>query len=130
LDEALTQYSTMLYYEKVYGPDRAAGILQGVFVQTHQGLVGMGQDLHAGLPASAYRSGLYWPIVYDKGALYFHELRKAVGDESFFKILRTYYSQHRYRIATPESLLDVVEDVTGDRHQEIFGKWIGESAGG
>jgi hypothetical protein len=28
LDEALTQYSTMLYYEKAYGPERAAGILR------------------------------------------------------------------------------------------------------
>jgi hypothetical protein len=127
LDEALTQYSTMLYYEKVYGPERATGILRGEFVQTHQSLIRRGRDMPAGLPASAYGPELYWQIVYDKGALYFHELRQVVGDESFFEILQTYYSRHRYRIATPESFLAVVESVTGDQHQDIFEKWIAES---
>jgi hypothetical protein len=127
LDEALTQYSTMLYYEKVYGPERAAGILRGEFVQIHQNLVRRGRDMPAGLAASAYGPELYWQIVYDKGALYFHELRQAVGDESFFEILQTYYSRHRYKIATPESLLAVIESVTGDRHQDIFDTWIAGS---
>jgi hypothetical protein len=130
LDEALTQYSTMLYYEKVYGPDRAAGILRGEFIQTHQNLLFRGRDMPAGLPAGAYGPRLYWEIVYDKGALYFHELRQAVGDESFFEILQTYYSRHRYRIATPESFLAVVESVTGDRHQDVFDAWIAESVEG
>jgi aminopeptidase N len=126
LDEALTQYSTMLYYEKVYGPERAAGILRGEFIQTHQSLVRRGRDMPAGLAAAAYGPELYWQIVYDKGALYFHELRTTVGDEPFFEILQTYYSRYRYRIATPESFLAVVESVTGDRHQDIFEKWIAE----
>jgi aminopeptidase N len=126
LDEALTQYSTMLYYEQVYGPERAAGILRGEFLQTHQSLIRRGRDMPAGLAAAAYGPELYWQVVYDKGALYFHELRQVVGDEPFFEILRTYYSRHRYRIATPESFLDVVESVTGDRHQDVFEKWIAE----
>jgi len=116
----------MLYYEKVYGPERAAGILRGEFIQTHQSLVRRGRDMPAGLEAAAYGPELYWQIVYDKGALYFHELRTTVGDEAFFEILRTYYYRHRYRIATPESFLAVVESVTGDRHQDIFEKWIAE----
>ncbi len=124
LDEALTQYSTMLYYEKVYGPERAASILQTEFVQVHQSLVRQGRDMLVGLPASAYGPVLYWQIVYDKGALYFHELRQAVGDDAFFEILQQYYSRHQYRIATPESFLDVVESVTGDRHLGIFEAWI------
>jgi hypothetical protein len=125
LDEALTQYSTMLYYEAIYGPEVADTIVNGEFLGTYESLVGVGRDMPAGLPASAYGPELYWDIVYDKGALYFHYLRQEVGDELFFEILRTYYSRHRYRIATPESLLNVVESVTGDRHQGIFDRWIG-----
>jgi hypothetical protein len=126
LDEALTQYSTMLYFEKVYGPDRAASVLRSEFVETHERLVRSGHDLPAGLPASAYRPSLYWQVVYDKGALYFHELRQAVGDELFFEILKAHYAQHRYGIATPESFLEVVESVTGDRYLDIFEEWIGK----
>jgi aminopeptidase N len=127
LDEALTQYSTMLYYENVYGPDRAASVLRTEFIQTHERLVRSGRDLPVGLPASAYGSSLYWQVVYDKGALYFHELRQAVGDDAFFEILKAHYTQHRYGIATPESFLDVVESVTGDRYLGIFEEWIGQS---
>jgi hypothetical protein len=115
----------MLYYEAIYGPEVADTIVNGEFLGTYESLVGVGRDMPAGLPASAYGPELYWDIVYDKGALYFHYLRQEVGDELFFEILRTYYSRHRYRIATPESLLNVVESVTGDRHQGIFDRWIG-----
>jgi aminopeptidase N len=76
LDEALTQYSTMLYYEKAYGAVRATRILQGRFIQTHQNLAREGRDMPAGLPVSAYGPDLYWQVVYDKGALYFHGLRQ------------------------------------------------------
>jgi aminopeptidase N len=79
----------------------------------------------AGLPANAYPPGLYFDIVYDKGALYFHELRERVGDEAFFGTLQTYYDRHRYQIATSESFLATVEEVTGDRHRDLYEKWIG-----
>jgi aminopeptidase N len=124
LDEALTQYSTMLYYESVYGRERADGILQSVFRGTEQMLVRSGQDQPIGLPAEEYPRARYWQIVYDKGALYFHELRQAVGDEAFFEILQTYYEQNRYGIATPPDLLAAIESVTGERHLDLYQKWV------
>jgi hypothetical protein len=124
LDEALTQYSTMLYYEKTYGKQRADGILYGVFVQTYESLKRMGRDMPAGLPANAYPPDLYWDIVYDKGALFFHELRERVGDDAFFAVLQTYYIRHRYQIATPDSFLGTVEEITGDPHLDLFETWI------
>jgi hypothetical protein len=128
LDEALTQYSTMLYYEQVYGKERAQAILRGEFERSYQSLLRQGRDMPAGLSSEDYPPDLYWDVVYDKGALYFHELREAVGDEAFFEILQTYYQRHRYEIATPEMFLDAVEAVTGDPQQEIYTKWIGERA--
>jgi len=129
LDEALTQYSTMLYYERIYGAERARSVRYGEFEQVHRNLKRRGRDLPVGLPAQEYPAELYWQVVYDKGALYFHALRETVGDESFFEILRTYYQDNRYRIATPDSFLAAVENVTGDPHTELFETWIvGESA--
>jgi len=125
LDEALTQYSTMLYYEAVYGKARANAILNTVFVQTHRALKSAGRDMPADLPADAYPSHLYFDTVYDKGALYFHELRERLGDEVFFDTLQPYYERHRFQIATPQSFLDTVEDVTGDRHLDLYEAWIG-----
>jgi aminopeptidase N len=124
LDAALTQYSTMLYYEKAYGKQRADGIVYGVFVSTYESLRRMGRDLPAGLPANAYPPDLCWDIVYDKGALYFHELRERVGDEAFFELLRTYYARHRYQIATADSFLGTVEEITGDPQLDLYETWI------
>lgn len=127
LDEALTQYSTMLYYEKVYGKDRARAILQQEFEASYQSVLRQGRDMPAGLSSKEYPPDLYWDVVYDKGALYFHSLREAVGDEAFFQILQTYYQRHRYEIASPEMFLDAVQTVTGDQHRDIYKKWIGEN---
>jgi hypothetical protein len=124
LDEALTQYSTFLYYEAVYGPERAKGVLNAEFIHTHRELVRSGLDLPVGLPASSYSSRLYWQVVYDKGALYFHNLREAIGDAAFFEVLQVYFRDNRYRIATPEDWLAAVEKVTGDRHLAIYQTWI------
>ncbi|MEA3375542.1 MAG: hypothetical protein U9R72_05020 [Chloroflexota bacterium] len=54
VDEALTQYSTLLYYEKAYGKERADGILYSEFIQTYESLKGTGRDMPAGLPADSY----------------------------------------------------------------------------
>ncbi len=124
LDEALTQYSTMLYYEAVYGEERAAAIRTVEFQRVHERLARSGIDTPAGQPASAYGPGLYWDIVYDRGALYFHNLREELGDDLFFEFLRTYYQRHRYQIATPESFLATLEDVTGSRYLDLFETWI------
>jgi aminopeptidase N len=129
LDEALTQYSTLLYYEEVYGPERAEAIRYSQFEQVNESLIQRGRNLPIGMAADEYSSGLYWEIVYDKGALYFHNLREAVGDEVFFDIMRTYYRRHKYEIATPESFLDTVEDVSGDRYEELFEEWVVGGAG-
>lgn len=114
----------MLYYEKSYGKQRADGILYSVFVQTYESLKMSGRDMPAGLSANAYPPSLYWDIVYDKGALYFHELRERVGDETFFEILQTYCVRHRYQIATSDSFLGTVEEITGDRHLDLYDMWI------
>ena len=124
LDEALVQYSTLLYHEVIYGPEAAADILERYFAQAHRELVAAGDDMPVGLPVAAYSPSLYGPVVYRKGPLYFHALREEVGDEDFFAILQTYYNHHRYGIATPDSFLTTVNIITGDPHMDLFEEWI------
>jgi hypothetical protein len=131
LDEALTQYSTLLYYEKVYGPERAASVLNTEFLQTYRELIRRGLDLPVGLPADAYSPEVYWSVVYDKGALYFHELRQEIGDPAFFEVLRVYFKNNRYGIAEPGDWLGAVTEVTGDSHWSLYQEWIeGDNPGG
>lgn len=124
LDEALTQYTTLLYYEFLYGAETAASILKNDFQATYNRLVKEGNDMPAGLSVAAYPRDLYGPVIYRKGALYFHALRQRVGDENFFALLQAYYRRHRYGIATPDSFLATVKMVTGSEHRDLYERWI------
>jgi hypothetical protein len=126
LDEALVQYCTLLYFEERYGQDMAASLLESVFRQPYEELEGTGRDRPAGYPVSAYSRRDYGPLVYQKGPLYFHELRQLVGDEAFWGILETYFERNRYSIAGPEDWLAAVETtVSGEGFPNLYEEWIG-----
>jgi len=124
LDEALAQYSTLLYFEERYGADLAPRLVEQVFRRPYEELVDSGRDLPAGLPVEAYSGEDYGPVVYQKGPLYFHALRREVGEEDFWAILQAYFAGNRYGIATPEDWLAAVEAVTGDEQRDLYGQWI------
>ncbi len=124
LDEALVQYSTLLYYEERYGTGLAAELVDDVFRQSYEMLVESGRDLPAGMPVAAYSSESYGPVVYRKGPLYFHELRREVGDDDFEAIVRAYFDRNRYAVATVEDWLAAVESVAGDEHRALYEQWI------
>jgi aminopeptidase N len=124
LDEALTQYSTLLYFEDRYGADVAASLVEQVFRQPYRELVESGRDAPVGLPVAAYRGEDYGTVVYRKGPLYFHELRQEVGERKFWRILEEYFSQNRYAVATPEDWLAAVKAVTRDEHRDLYERWI------
>jgi hypothetical protein len=124
LDEALTQYATLLYHEVVYGRETAADIRDRLFLQSHRSLIDRGEDMPVGLPVAAYDAAQYSAVVYRKGPLYFQALRERVGDELFFALLRTYYSRHQHGIATADSFVTTVRIVTGDAHTDLYEQWI------
>ena len=124
LDETLTSYSTMLYYEHLYGKQRGIGIVNGEFRATYRKLQAAGHAMPVGLPAKDYTGTTYWDVIYREGPLYYDALRTAVGDDAFFQILKTYYAENRFGIATPQRLLDAIRQVTGDRHIDLYTRWI------
>jgi len=124
LDEALTQYTSLLYFEERYGPDTAQAALENVFQRPYQRLLDGDQDMPAGLPVKDYPEDLYGAVVYGKGPLFFHELRGQVGDELFYAILRAYFDQHHYGVAYPLDLLDIAEQVSGQDVDALYEQWI------
>ena len=124
LDEALVQYSTLLYFEERYGTGLADTLVEQVFQRPYEELVQSDRDAPAGLPVAAYSGEDYGPVVYRKGPLYFHALRQEVGEENLWAILQTYFARHRYGVATPEGWLAAVEAVTGDEQRALYEQWI------
>jgi len=106
LDEALSCWSSLLYYRSTYGEERAAQVLEdqvkGVYrlYRTFGG-----DDMDANRPSRDYRNTFqYAAIVTAKGALMFVDLQRSLGDEKIFAALRNYYQANLYEIAQMEDL--------------------------
>ena len=105
LDEALSTYSEVIYYETIY-PEvvewwwnyRYFEFQQAGFVDT-----------------PIYDGGgqrPYWDKVYLTGARFFRDLRAQVGDEIFFTFLRNYYSQAVGKQVTSADFFRVFRETT------------------
>jgi len=124
LDEALVQYSTLLYFEEMQGLGVADGVRRQVFEEPYEALVNEGRDAPVGQPVRAFRRKDYSPVVYGKGPLFFQALRDEVGDDTFLAILRGYLEAYRYQIATPEGFLTLAEETSGQKLDGLYQKWI------
>lgn len=62
--------------------------------------------------------------VYYWGALGLHALRLEVGDEVFFKILKTYYERYEHGNATTVDFIAVAEEVSGMELSAFFDSWL------
>src|SRR5690554_6532702 len=93
MDEALTEYSTVLYYGLIYDSKKE--------MEVYNSLIGEGKyNLYKALmdtldkdetihkPVYEFSSlYTYDALVYGKGAMMFHQLRQELGDELFFDAL-------------------------------------------
>ena len=62
--------------------------------------------------------------VYARGSATLHALYLKVGEETFFKILRTYLDRHRFANATNEDFLKVVAELGGADARALTERWL------
>lgn len=67
---------------------------------------------------------LFSGVIYQRGALTLHALRLAVGDETFFKILRTYTSLYAGDVVMTDDFIAVAEEVSGQELDDLFDAWL------
>lgn len=93
IDEALTEYSTILYFEEKYGKDVGKELLKNMEIQTKNY---HSEDIFK--PTTEYANSIDYSLnVYTKGALAFNQVREEIGDEVFFNTLREYYSTYMHK---------------------------------
>jgi len=130
LDEALSCWSSLLYYKSTYGEQKAAAVLEdqvkGVYrlYRTFGG-----DDMDANRPSRDYRNTFqYAAIVTAKGALMFVDLQRSLGDEKIFAALRNYYQANVYEIAQMEDLrIALVAEAPVEQRRMIgrtFTRWL------
>jgi hypothetical protein len=130
LDEALSCWSSLLYYKSTYGEQKASAVLddqvRGVYrlYRTFGG-----DDMDANRPSRDYRNTFqYAAIVTAKGALMFVDLQRSLGDEKIFAALRNYYQANLYEIAQMEDLrIALVAEAPVEQRRMIgrtFTRWL------
>ena len=134
IDEAMANYSAILYFEHYYGrrvAEQQMAMQMKVNYQMHR-LMG-GQDKPVLLPASSYQGALeYAAIIYGKGALYFDQLRALMGNQNFLSAIKTYYDSYWFGIAGPEDFKQIAQRKSPSKSKAIdalFQRWINEMHG-
>ena len=121
LDEALTQYATYRYFQDAYGD--AGG--QGFIDSLNGRWTAVGREKKPiGLPAGDYTAKEYGAIVYGRGPLFFIALRDRLGDEKMTELLRRYYAEQAWDIATPEEFRALAEEVAGESLADLWAEWV------
>jgi aminopeptidase N len=124
LDEALTQFTTALYFRDKYGVAGMNGYIESL-QSRYKRVKGTADDKRADLPVADYDEGQYGALVYGKAALFFNAIYEAIGPEKFNHLLQDYFSQHRYGVAYPQDFLKVAEGYVGKaKLDELLKEWI------
>ena len=128
LSEGLAQYFAALYAEHDEGPDVFQDIVEQMrsWAMRHSdgGPVYLGYRLgHLEREPRVFRA-----LVYNKGAMVLHMLRRLVGDEAFFAGLRRFYHEWRFRKAGTDALQLAFEIEAGRSLSRFFDRWIHEAA--
>ena len=126
LSEGLAQYFAALYAEHRNGPEVFSDVLGQMrrwsLRHSDQGPVYLGNRL--GRIEEEPR--VFRALVYNKGAMVLHMLRRLVGDETFFGGIRRYYNEMRFRKAGTDDLIRAFEAESGRSLTTFFDRWIHE----
>ena len=117
LDEALTEYSTVLYFENKYGKEMADKLIKTMEVQSENY---KSKDIFRA--STEFDNATEYSLnVYTKGAVAFNQIRKEVGDKIFFETLREYYNKYMFQNVNSEQFIDIWMDKGVDINK-IIGK--------
>ncbi|TCO77946.1 M1 family metallopeptidase [Marinisporobacter balticus] len=127
LDEALTEYSTLLYYEKKYNAETRDEIYKNLILRYYNAYI-EGKNLkeyHVCRSINKFEdSQEYQVLVYYRGAMFIKDLRKQLGDELFFQAMKVYFDKYKYKNANTEDFIHVCEKVANRDLRGSFKQWL------
>lgn len=129
LDEALTDYSTLLYMGQAKGEKE-----EQAFYDTYVTLL---SDIMApmydrdqvpatvGSATTAFpNNGVYSLVVYTEGTKMLRELETMIGRETMIEALSSYAHKYAGKQATAENLIQTLEEVSGQNVRMVFEKYL------
>lgn len=131
IDESLTNYlSSQVYFEEFWGEEQAGAMVERSLAGPFRRAVEASSDPIVDFPTDDFPTqGSYIIAAYNKGPLGFGAIHDAMGDDAFFAALQQYVEDFRFRVATPNDLLEVFETASSVAIQPIWVHWFEQRNG-
>lgn len=133
LDEALTEFSTLLFYDNNKGYNLTHDNMIKGMQENYNLFVSVYRDVLGSVDTSLKRNISEYPTspeytycVYVKGTLMYDSLYQLVGKKQFIKSVQLYAKTYAYNIATPEGLIACFEKVTKTNLENFFDCWLND----
>ncbi|MQA29768.1 MAG: hypothetical protein GEU82_08010 [Luteitalea sp.] len=128
LSEGFAQYFATLYAQHFRGDEVFDDVMRQMrkwaIDQTDQGPVYLGYRVgHLRSDGRAFRA-----IIYNKGAVVLHMMRRLLGDDAFFRGVRRFYAESRFQKVGSEDLRTAMEAEAGRSLERFFERWVYGSA--
>ena len=124
LSEGFAQYFAALYAQHHRGNETFGSVMRQMrkwaIDTSDQGPVYLGYRLgHIRNEGRVHRA-----LVYNKGGAVLHMLRRFLGDDAFFRGIRRFYFESRYKKAGTDDLRVAMEVESGRSLERFFERWI------
>lgn len=123
LNEGFATYAEVLWKDEAEGPD-AADHQRKADLQSY--LDEVGERYARPIVARKFDApiDLFDRHLYEKGGLVLHELRRRLGDDDFFAVVRHYVAAHAGGTVETVDLARAVEQVTGKNLDRFFDEYV------
>ncbi|NUR66328.1 MAG: M1 family metallopeptidase [Streptomyces sp.] len=118
LNEGFATYAEWLYEEQ-HGGDSAQKTFDALYARPASDDL---WEFPPGDPGSG--ANIFGTPVYARGAMALHELRTAVGDRTFLRILRAWTAEHRDGHGTTAQFVALAERASGKDLDGLFRTWV------
>ncbi len=124
IENGMARYAELLYTESISG----AGAMEDQVHDTYVEALTVEQPPLMQSARLEDYSPEFWALTAGKGAAVLHMLRSIIGDEDFFKLLKTIPERYAWKSINTADFQKVAEEVSGKSLNYFFLQWI-ESSG-
>ncbi|WDZ85262.1 M1 family metallopeptidase [Micromonospora cathayae] len=116
LNEGLATYAEWLWAEHS-GGQRVQDAFDAAYARA-------GDRVWRTPPGDPGAAELFSESVYQRGAMTVHALRSTIGDDAFFRLLKTWTAEKRDGNATTDEFVTQAEQVSGRQLDALFESWL------
>ena len=130
LDEALTEYSTVLFYDNNDGYNFNHKQMIEISKENYSIFISVYEDVLGPIDTSMRAVNEYNTepeytyCTYVKGVLMFESLRELIGEKCFIRGLKNYFENNKFTNSTPEDLINSFEIESKKELNNFFSSWV------